>query len=86
MTGQVREVVEPERLVFVSAVPDEGGKPIFEVLNTVTFEEHGGETTLTVRARVISRTPAAARYLGGMNEGWAQSLGRLDVLVSKESR
>ena len=86
MTGQVREIVEPERLVFVSAVPGERGKPIFEVLNTVTFEEDGRETTLTVRARVISRIPEAARYLGGMNEGWTQSLGRLDVLVSKESR
>lgn len=44
MTGIYREVVEPERLVFTSAALDEKGNPLFEVLNMVTFAEHGGKT------------------------------------------
>jgi uncharacterized protein YndB with AHSA1/START domain len=81
MTGTVREVVEPERLVFASAVPDEDGRPIFEVLTTVTFAEQAGTTTLTVRAQVVSKTPGAERYLRGMSAGWTQSLERLAAVV-----
>ncbi len=78
MTGEFREVQSPERIVFVSAVPDADGRPIFEVLNAVRFApDGGGGTRLTLRARVISRTPAASRYLAGMDEGWTQSLDRL---------
>ncbi len=77
MTGVYQEIREPERLVFTSAALDEQGKPLFEVLNTVTFAEHGGKTTLTVQARVSKATAEAAPYLEGMEEGWSQSLDRL---------
>lgn len=77
MTGVSIEVVEPERLVFLDAVPDGEGRPIFEVQNTVTFAEAGGRTTLTLHARVVRRTPAAAPYIAGMDEGWSQTLDRL---------
>ena len=43
-TGVYHEIVVPERLVFTSAALDENGKPLFEVLNTLTFSEHGGKT------------------------------------------
>jgi len=76
MTGVYQEVVEPERLVFTLTPLDEKGKPLFEVLNTVTFAEHGGKTTFTVVARVVKATPQAAPYLAGMEEGWAQQLER----------
>ena len=77
MSGVYHEVVEPERLVFTSAALDEKGKPLFEVLNTVTFSEEGGKTKLTLRARVTSMTKEAPRYLAGMEEGWNLSLERL---------
>ncbi len=77
MTGVYREIVEPERLVFTSAALDAEGKPLFEVLNTVTFAEYGGTTTLTTKARVIKSTAAAAPYLAGMDAVWTQSLDRL---------
>ena len=82
MTGVFREVIEPERLVFVSTVPDETGKAIFEVLHTVTLAGEGGRTTLTLSARVIHWTPEADRYLGGMEAGWTQSLERLEAHVA----
>jgi uncharacterized protein YndB with AHSA1/START domain len=54
-----REVVAPERIVFVSSFADEEGNPVrhplradrsLEVLNTVTFAERDGRTTLTTWA------------------------------------
>jgi uncharacterized protein YndB with AHSA1/START domain len=77
MTGVVREIVEPERLVFVSAALDEQGNPFFEVLNTIEFSEQGGKTRLTLRASVVNKTAEAEPYLAGMEEGWSQSLDRL---------
>jgi uncharacterized protein YndB with AHSA1/START domain len=77
MTGEFREVVPPVRLTFAAAVPGEDGKSIFEVQNVVTLDAIGGKTTCTLRARVIRKTPPADVYLGGMNEGWTQSLERL---------
>jgi uncharacterized protein YndB with AHSA1/START domain len=81
MTGAYREVVAPERLVFTASALDEKGRPLFEVLNTVTFAEQGGKTRLTVRAQVVSKTAGADAYLRGMEEGWGQSLERLDALL-----
>jgi uncharacterized protein YndB with AHSA1/START domain len=77
MTGTFVEIAEPERLVFISAALDQNGEPLFEVLNTVTFEEDAGKTKLTVRASVSKIKPGAARYLAGMEPGWSQSLDRL---------
>src|SRR5439155_21163680 len=77
MAGVYREVVAPERLVFTGSALDEKGKPLFEVLNTVTFAEQGGKTKLTVRAQVVKKIAAVAdRYLKGQEQGWSQSLER----------
>jgi uncharacterized protein YndB with AHSA1/START domain len=83
MTGVYQEIVEPERLVFTSAALDEEGNPLFEVLHTVTFAEHGGKTTLTVKARVVRATADAAPYLKGMEAGWTQSLERLGTHLAE---
>ena len=85
MTGVFKEVTEPERLVFSCTPVDDKGRAIFEVVNTVTFVERKGRTTVTVQARVVMATPAAAPYLEGMEPGWAQSLERLaDQLASMQ--
>jgi uncharacterized protein YndB with AHSA1/START domain len=83
MTGAYREIVEPQRLVFTSAALDDAGTPLFEVLNTVTFAEQGGQTTVTVQARVVTSSAAAVPYLAGMDAGWTQSLDRLAAYVAK---
>jgi uncharacterized protein YndB with AHSA1/START domain len=84
MKGVFHEVVEPERLVFTStAFEDEQGRPRLEVLNTVTFAEHGGQTKLTLRAVVVKSTPELAAALAGMEEGWGQSLERLAELTMR---
>jgi len=77
-----REVVVPERLVFVSYVP-EMDNSLFEILNIATFTEQGGKTKLTLEAQVLKSTPEAAPMLAGMEEGWSQSLERLSALLTK---
>jgi uncharacterized protein YndB with AHSA1/START domain len=82
MRGVFHEVVEPERLVFTStALEDEHGKPLFEILNTVTFEDYNGLTKMTLHARLVAKdfkmTPQAAAALSGMEQGWSESLYRL---------
>jgi uncharacterized protein YndB with AHSA1/START domain len=77
MTGVVREIVEPERLVFTYVAVDQAGKSLLEGFTTVTFAEHGGKTKLTVATRAVGLVDYAARMLDGMEEGWTQSLERL---------
>ncbi|TMD43685.1 MAG: SRPBCC domain-containing protein [Chloroflexi bacterium] len=78
MDGQFQEVVTPERLVFrTSAIPDGNGHPQLETLNTVTFEERDGQTTVHVTIVVLRSTPEAAPALAGMEEGWKQQLDKL---------
>jgi uncharacterized protein YndB with AHSA1/START domain len=82
-TGVFHEVTPPERLVFTSkAFEDEEGNAPLEVLNTVTFEEHDGRTTLTLQAVVIKATPEMEGALAGMEEGWNQSLDKLENLLT----
>jgi uncharacterized protein YndB with AHSA1/START domain len=86
MSGAFREIVEPERLVFTCAALSATGKPLFENLNTVTFEElDGDKTLLTVNVSVLWEGPEAARMLDGMNAGWSLTIDRLAVLVAPDS-
>jgi uncharacterized protein YndB with AHSA1/START domain len=82
MLAVFQEVVRPERLVFMTYVPNRK-KSLFEILNTVTFAEQGGKTKLIVEAKVLKSTPEAAPMLAGMEEGWTQSLERLAKHLSK---
>jgi len=82
MAGDYKEVVEPERLVFTSGALDKNGKLLFEFLNTITFEEKTGRTTLTLHSHLLNTTPGTERYLRGHKAGWTLSLERLDQLVA----
>jgi uncharacterized protein YndB with AHSA1/START domain len=79
MVGVFKEVVEPERLVFTNnaffEVPPV--KPLIEGITTVTFDDLGGKTKLTVHNVVLRASPEAAQALQGMEPGWTQSLEKL---------
>jgi uncharacterized protein YndB with AHSA1/START domain len=77
MSGEFREVVASERLVFTSGALDEKGNLLFEFLHTVTFAERNGKTTLTIQSRLVKTTPEAAKYIGGFEAGMTQSLEKL---------
>jgi uncharacterized protein YndB with AHSA1/START domain len=81
MSGVFNEIVPPERLVFTSAALDARGRPLFEILNTVTFADRGGRTALTLEARVVTATPQGAPHLAGAETGWNQSLDRLGAYL-----
>ena len=83
MSGVFQEVVERERLVFVSSALDENGKSMFDVMNTVTLTEERGKTALTLQARVISVTERAPQHLKGMEMGWTQSFDRLAEYLAR---
>jgi uncharacterized protein YndB with AHSA1/START domain len=86
MDGEFHEIVEPEKLVFTSAALDKQGNRLFEVLNTVLFSEENGKTKISLHAAVSNITEEGRPYLDGMNEGWNQSIDRLNHLVADKNR
>jgi uncharacterized protein YndB with AHSA1/START domain len=82
MDGVFHEIVAPERIVFTSrAFEADTNKTLIKALNTITFADEGGKTRLTVEARVLELAPEFAAAAAGMEEGWSQSLVRLQGLV-----
>jgi len=81
--GYFREIVEPERIVFISsAFEDETGQFQLEVLNTAIFKDLGDKTELTMHAEVLRASPEVMGALAGMEEGWSQSFDKLADLLS----
>ncbi|HUY85051.1 MAG TPA: SRPBCC domain-containing protein [Candidatus Dormibacteraeota bacterium] len=76
MTGEFKEVVPRQKLVFTSsAIMD--GKPILENLCTVTLQDQDGKTKLTLQIVVTKATPEAEGPLAGMAQGWNESIDKL---------
>jgi uncharacterized protein YndB with AHSA1/START domain len=86
MTGVVREIVIPERLVFTSVALNKDGNPMFENLNIVTFTDQGNKTGLSVTAKVVKTTAEGLPYISGMDEGWMQSIDRVESYVMNMRR
>ena len=69
--------------MFSAIAEDRDGHALLEGLITVTFEEQGEKTRLTVREKAVALQPAAGPMLARMETGWAQSLYRLETAVAK---
>ncbi len=82
MAGVFGEIVVPEKLVFLSAALNDDGHPLFETENVVRFVERQGKTSVRMVVRLAWWWPEAPPYLGGMEEGWEQSLERLAQVVA----
>ena len=78
--GILREMVEPERLVFTYVWANQQGQPTRpETLVTLTFEDVGGKTRLTLRQGIFESVSARDDHRGG----WNSSLDRLgDALAA----
>jgi len=94
-----REIVKPERLVFISSFSDEKGGTTQhpwdanwprELLSTITFAESGGKTIVTVRWSAHNATDAQKKvFIAGqpsMNMGWGGTFERLVSYLAKEKR
>jgi uncharacterized protein YndB with AHSA1/START domain len=82
--GVYLEVVPNERLVFTDAYlkawePSE--KPFFTGI--LTFEDEGGKTRYTARARHWSVVDREAHEKMGFHEGWGQCADQLAALAAK---
>jgi uncharacterized protein YndB with AHSA1/START domain len=71
--GVYREVVEPERLVFTFAWEDAQGHPGHETVVTVTFDELGPKTRLTLHQAIFETVTARDAHQGG----WTSCMERL---------
>lgn len=91
-----REIVAPERLVFVNAFSDEEGgitrAPFsqtwpLEILNTVTFDEQDGKTTLTLRGGPINATEEERKTFqdghASMQQGFGGTFDQLAAYLAK---
>jgi uncharacterized protein YndB with AHSA1/START domain len=79
MTGTVREVAPPERLVTT----EKWGPEWPETINTLVLTESGGRTTMTLTILYPTREARDAALQTGMKEGMEQSYTRLDSLLAR---
>jgi uncharacterized protein YndB with AHSA1/START domain len=84
MSGTFKEIRPPAKLVFVAHAQDADGKPALEAYTSVTFEDAGGKTKMTLFAHGVGTAPAALAMLAGMEAGWTQSIGRLTAHIAKQ--
>jgi uncharacterized protein YndB with AHSA1/START domain len=92
-----REVVPPERIVFVNSFSDPSGgitanpwMPEWprEVLNIVTFSERDGKTTVSMRGSPIHASEASLRVFEGgresMQKGFAGTFAQLEEYLGTQ--
>lgn len=79
------EIVPPERIVYRNAAPKGevwGINPPPSFVRTITFEEDGGRTTLTIRAEFETAEHKEAVVRRGWIEGTSESLDKLQALLA----
>jgi len=82
MGGEFREVSPYGRLTFTSNLSDGKGGLALENLNELTFTEKDGKTELVLTVTVLKSTPEMKDALGGMKQGWTESLEKLEMLLA----
>lgn len=77
LSGIVREIVRPERMVTT----EKWGPEWPETVNSVVFTEAEGQTTITLTVTYPSKAARDAALQTGMKEGMDQGFARLDRLL-----
>jgi len=91
----IREVVEPERLVFINSFSDRDAgltrHPMnpnwpLEILSTITFADQGDKTLLTIQWLPLHPTDVERQTFDegheSMKGGWSGSLDRLEAYLA----
>jgi uncharacterized protein YndB with AHSA1/START domain len=76
--GEYREVVPNERIVSTEVYE---GMPEGEALNTLTFSEQDGRTTLTVLVQHASKEARDAHIASGMETGMQEGMDLLEQVA-----
>ena len=77
--GVVRDVVEPERLVFTFAWDNEDGSPGREMLITITLADHPEGTEMTFHQAVFESDEDRDGHRGG----WSESFDKLAEYLAR---
>jgi uncharacterized protein YndB with AHSA1/START domain len=80
-TGTYREVIPPSRLTFGSPAPDGT-----DSVGTLEFEEHAGETTLTLTMKASSKEARDAMLAMRIDVGTARTLENLGRYLASNSQ
>jgi uncharacterized protein YndB with AHSA1/START domain len=93
-----RDLTPPERIVLVMSFVDEQENAIpqpfipdlpVEFLSTITFEERGGKTLMTLRRQTMHASDkgkvAYRNLFAGMEKGWTGTLDQLDAYLHRYS-
>ena len=83
LRGVVEDIAAPERLVLTLAAVDESDRALLQGRTVVTFAEQHGKTTMILHTRAGALAQEALLWLDGMNEGWTQSIERLEAFVAR---
>lgn len=86
MQAVYREIVPPERLSFTNTALDKDGTRLLEGITSITLEDLGGKTKLTMYTRMTGLVSYADRMLEGMEPGWSQTLERLGEALAELSK
>ncbi|GMG90106.1 SRPBCC family protein [Cupriavidus metallidurans] len=81
--GHYVEIIPHSRLVLDMTVVTEAGVPLFNANTSVTFETVCGGTEMSVTQRYTALDPSAGNFTRGAEEGWAQTLDRLEKEVAR---
>ena len=77
--GVVREIVEPERIVWTCSIDNADGTSVSgETLLTVTLEDYAGKTRLTLHQAIF----ASSGIRDAHSNGWNSAFGRLAELLA----
>lgn len=79
VSGQYREIMKPERLVYTWNVTG-AGRNLHDTLVTVTFVVHGDETEVTIRHEGLTTDEVRE----GHKQGWTGNLDQLAGEVEGE--
>src|SRR5271167_2858923 len=82
LSGVYTEISPPDRLVFTTAVAV-GDVKRFTAYTTVTFEDDGAGTRMTVRQDYDFHDPAFRFAIEGAPEGWRTTLDKLGQEVER---
>ncbi len=83
MDGTFEEVKAPSKIVFTSSAVNQGVES-FQHRTTVTFDEQGGKTKMTVHVAVTNMLPGSEYAVAGMEQGWNSQFDKLGrFLVGK---
>jgi uncharacterized protein YndB with AHSA1/START domain len=77
MKCEFREIVTGRKLAFINNAYDESDNKLIDGFTTVTFEDQGAKTKLTLEMTAKGVAEVTKFMLGGMAEGWIQSFDKM---------